>query len=102
MGRFRNPEKIGKILEQVLFNLKIKRKIKEGMASCVWKEVVGKKIAAHTQAIRVKRGKLFVNVNDSSWLQEISFLKEKITEKINKRMREDIIKEIYFKIGEVK
>ena len=90
-------ERIRGVLGRVLRNLGIEKKVKEGRVFRVWDKEVGKKIATHTHPLKIKRGKLFVAVTDSSWLQELSFLKEKIIKKINKRMGEEVVKDIFFK-----
>jgi len=90
-------EKIGGVLKKVLLNLGIEGKVKEGRVFRVWDKGVGKKIATHTHLLKIKKGRLFVKVSDSSWLQELSFLKEKIIKKINKKMGEEVVKDIFFR-----
>jgi len=64
-----------------------------------WEEIVGKNISSHAKPAFFKYGKLFINVDSSSWLNELKFLKEKIKEKINKKLGTNKVKEIYFKIN---
>ena len=90
-------ERIKKVLERALRNLGIEKKVKEGRVFEVWDKAVGKKIGAHAHPLKIKRGKLFVKVTDSSWLQELSFLKEKIIKKVNKGLGEEVVKEIFFR-----
>ncbi len=90
-------ERIKKVLARTLQGLGIEKKVKEGKVFEVWEEAVGKKVASHTRPQRIKGGRLFVGVSDSAWLQELSFLKENIIKKINKRLGEETVKEIFFK-----
>jgi predicted nucleic acid-binding Zn ribbon protein len=61
--------------------------------------VVGEKISAHTNVLRVEEGVLFVGVDASTWCNELTFLKTKIKNKINSQIGEEVIKDIRFRTG---
>lgn len=48
-----------------------------------WKNIVGLQLASKTCPVRFFRGKLFLAVADSQWLQTLTFLRTKIIEKLN-------------------
>ena len=68
-------------------------------AVVLWEEVVGGKVARRAKAEAVRSGILFVRVANSTWLQELSLLKEGIIDKLNARMESDIVKDIVFRVG---
>ena len=63
----------------------------------IWPKVVGEKIANKTEANYINNGILFVKVFNSTWRQELQFQKKDIIEKLNKEIKEKIVREIKFK-----
>ena len=63
----------------------------------LWPKVVGEKIANKTKANNINNGTLFVEVSNSTWRQELQFQKKDIIEKLNKEIKEKIVREIKFK-----
>ena len=96
------PESVGPILDRLLKNLEIDKKVDEGQALLIWAEVVGPKMAARTRAESVYRGRMTVLAQNPAWVQEGTFMRVQIREKLNKMLGREIIKEIIFKVGDVK
>ena len=95
------PESVGPILDRLLKNLEIDKKVDEGQALLVWPEAAGPKMAAKTKADSVYRGRMTVLAQNPSWVQECTFMRIQIKDKLNKLLGREIIKEIVFKVGEV-
>ena len=102
MRRDSFPSPVGEVLGRVFSRRGISRKMKEMSAVGVWKEVVGKKIDRHTHPFSIKKGKLFVYVDNSGWLVQLTYLKDKIIAEFNKKEGGKPIKDIYFRLGEIK
>lgn len=96
------PKRIRRILNATLRKLGLEKRIKECAILSFWNEAVGESIALHTKPIKVYDGRLTVLVESSSWTQELTFLKSGIMEKLNSTIGKEVIKDIYFKIGEIK
>ncbi|MEW6685540.1 MAG: DUF721 domain-containing protein [Candidatus Edwardsbacteria bacterium] len=94
------PEAVGSILKRVISDLGIEKKLKEEEAILQWPEVVGPLIAGKTLPFRVERGKLFVKVSSSVWMQQLIFLRPQIVEKLNTKIGKKAIEEIIFLVGE--
>ncbi|MBC7475119.1 MAG: DUF721 domain-containing protein [Candidatus Sericytochromatia bacterium] len=60
----------------------------------LWSEIIGEEVAKKTQADRIVDGVLFIEVSSSSWLNEISFLKEDIIQKYNEKLGKKTVKEV--------
>lgn len=75
------------INEDVHF-LKIKRE---------WSEIFEKPLSFHTAPSALKEGELLINVDSAVWMQELSFYKETIVQKLNRFG----IKSVKLKIGRV-
>jgi hypothetical protein len=74
------------------------RLLKEGILKSQWDKIVGE-LSKKSFVIFLKDGKLFVGVENSIWIQQMTFQKSMIIEKINEFLGGEYIKEIIFKIG---
>ena len=66
-----------------------------------WPEVVGEVLAAHTSPSRIKFRKLYVTVENSMWLHQLTFLKGTLLEKIRSEIGQDFLTDIIFRVGEI-
>ncbi len=64
-----------------------------------WDSIVGKTIALHAQPLSVRRKKLTVLVDSSTWHHHLSQLRPELLEKINRILGKEGIDGIVFKIG---
>ncbi len=61
-----------------------------------WKEIVGPSIAEQTDPVGYRFGTLYVWVKNSSWMQQLIFMQETITNTINTKLGETYVKNIRF------
>ena len=94
----KNPTSINSILPKVLENLGIRGGVEAHKSFIFWDKAVGKTVAKHSKPFSVKKGTLFVKVENSVWSNELSLLKKKIINKLNKMIGNESIKDIVFKI----
>lgn len=95
------PQRIKRILKVTLRKLGLEKRIRECAILSFWDEAVGENIALHTKPLKVYNGKMTVMVESPSWTQELSFLKNRIMESLNKSIGREVVKDIYFKVGKV-
>ncbi len=69
-----------------------------------WKEIVGEDFKDHAEPQKVERGVLWLEVENSSWLQHFQFAKMELIESLNRRLKLNSIKDIKMVLpkGEVK
>lgn len=67
----------------------------------LWKETVGVHIARKTSADGIRNGVLFVNVETSVWMQELTFMKPEILRRLNEALSAPGIKDIRFRLGKM-
>jgi predicted nucleic acid-binding Zn ribbon protein len=84
------------VLSELCHRWGIERKVKEYSALSQWSQIVGEKIAEKAKPIGIERGKLFVQVDSSSWRNELTFLKREIKDKMNRAVGSPVIKDIIF------
>ena len=65
----------------------------------VWKEVVGQTYAENARPSKIRKKQLTVTVSDSIWLQELTFFKEIILEKLNTKLGRKAVDKIDIRVG---
>ncbi len=96
------PLAVGDLLAAVLSGTPAERRLGEGKIWLVWDAAVGKQIASKARPVSFRDGTLTVAVINASWMQQLSFLKKQLMEKVNGRLGEELVSEIYLKAGRVK
>ncbi len=66
-----------------------------------WPDVVGPVVATRSQPLRIINGTLTVVVSSGPWMQELSFLKWMMKEKLNERLGAEVVREIVLRSGKV-
>ncbi len=92
------PILIRDVIPNVLSSLGLKKKIERQKALFVWDRVVGRDIRKHTKPRYVRGKRIWVDVDDPVWIQQLSFLKSEILKKLNKKMGGEHIIDIIFKL----
>lgn len=92
---------VGSVLGSLARRLGLGTKLVEYKLQHRWEDIAGAAIAAHTRpdAIRFKR--LYLLVEDSVWLQQLTFLKPALIERINASAGQTVLADIVLRVGEV-
>ena len=75
------------------------RRLEEGKIWLVWNAAVGKQIAAKAHPVSFRDGILTVAVSSAPWMQQLTFLKQGMIEKLNARLGAETVRDIYLKAG---
>ena len=94
-------DRVGEVLGNSLKRLDLSFRLSEYGVWPVWDEVVGKTIAANAQPEKIRNGTLFVKVSSSVWMQQLQFMKDMIAEKLNQRLNREVVKNIFFVVGQI-
>jgi len=97
MGKKSGPRNIGTVLETLISELGIEKKIKGHQVVALWEEIVGEKIAKVTEAHKVDDGVLFVKVKNSAWRNELTMKKLEIIKMINDKVKRNTVSDIVFR-----
>lgn len=62
----------------------------------IWKECVGEAIAKYSSPLEIRKGKLFVRVENAAWRYELSLKKVQIIDKLNISFKKKLIRDIIF------
>ncbi|TAK02855.1 DUF721 domain-containing protein, partial [bacterium] len=87
--------------DKSLKRLELSAKLKEYGVWPIWNEIVGVTIARNAQPEKIRNGTLFVKVSSSTWMQELQYMKEMISEKLNQNLGREVVKNIFFFVGKL-
>ncbi len=90
-------EDIGSIIGSVVNRMDINAKLKTSGIFNHWEEIVGEEIAKRSRPKKLVRRILYISVTTSTWANELSLMSEKLIEKINSFVGEDIVGKLRFK-----
>ena len=79
-------------IETPLFEHRLRRR---------WSAIVGDQLAAHTRPDLIRFKKLYLIVENSVWLQQLTFLKPTLIEKINAAADGPVVSDIVLRVGEI-
>lgn len=93
--------KLGDFLQRTLKRRKILLDMADSSLVETWNKSVGTVIAAQTHPFKFKNNTLFVRVSNSTWMQQLQFMKQDIIDKVNPAFAQKTIHNIYFSIGTI-
>lgn len=94
-------ERLGDILGKSLKRLELSPKLGEYEVWPIWNSTVGTAIARNAQPEKIRNGTLFVKVASSTWMQELQYMKDMISEKLNDSLGRPVVKNIFFYVGKL-
>ncbi len=93
------PVAVSELLTASLQGKPAGRRLEEGRIWLVWEAAVGPQIAGKARPVAFRDGVLTVAVASAPWMQQLTFLKQGMLEKINQRLGRDLVRDIYLKAG---
>lgn len=84
-------------LQQFIKQSGLKGNIQALQIENVWEQIMGKTIAKYTDKIQIINSTLFISSSVAPLKNELLYQKEKIIERVNEAMGENIIKEVVIK-----
>ncbi len=93
MGEFSMQDAI----QQFLKNSRLKSGIQALQIEDVWENIMGKTIAKYTDKIQIINQTLFISSQVAPLKNELLFQKDKIIERVNEAMGDEVIKEVVIK-----
>jgi predicted nucleic acid-binding Zn ribbon protein len=97
----RGPRAIGDILAEVMARGDFARARSEDAYQSAWQESVGETVAAYTRTGRLNRGTLEIIVANSMLVQEFTFQKADLLDKLKRKLPGEKIRGLRFKVGKI-
>jgi predicted nucleic acid-binding Zn ribbon protein len=70
----------------------------EQIACAAWKNAVGKRVAAHTRALKLVRDTLVVEVEDELWQRNLWKLRYQVLKNLEKAIGSEIVADLEFRV----
>jgi predicted nucleic acid-binding Zn ribbon protein len=90
------PTPVGDILQSMLKETGLEKKVREYAALAEWDKIVGATIAEQTTPQDIKGGVLFIQVKNAAWRSQLAFFKDDIIQKVNAHAGRKIVRSIFF------
>jgi predicted nucleic acid-binding Zn ribbon protein len=97
----RRPAAVADLLSALLRGTPAEKRLKEGEIWLVWESAVGSRIASHAVPAAFRDGTLTLTVDSAPWMQQLNYLKRELIEKVNEKLGDELVKELYMKAGKV-
>lgn len=94
-------DSFGTILSGLAKRLGLESRLVELRLQHHWRDIIGDPTGSHTWPDQIRFKKLYLVVQNSVWLQQLTFLKPTLLSKIHKETGPDLITEIVFRVGEI-
>ena len=91
----------GTILSTVAKQLGLETRLIELRIQQQWPALVGEPIASHTWPAQIRFHKLYLLVENSVWLQQLTFLKPALLAKLNADAGSELLTDIVLRVGEI-
>lgn len=91
----------GTILTTVAKQLGLETRLVEVRIQQQWPTLVGEPIGSHTWPSQIRFHKLYLLVENSVWLQQLTFLKPALLAKLNAEAGSELLTDIVLRVGEI-
>jgi predicted nucleic acid-binding Zn ribbon protein len=87
---------VASVLQHLLRDLGLEDQVLGWRAVQEWAEAVGPQVARRTRAARFADGTLWVEVESSAWMQELSFLQRQALQQLERRLGGRYVRRLRF------
>jgi predicted nucleic acid-binding Zn ribbon protein len=94
-------DRLGEVLDNSLKRFQLSPRLDEYRVWPIWNDTVGSTVARNAQPEKIRNGTLFVKVTSPVWMQQLQYMKEMIAEKLNQRLKGEIVRNIFFVVGKI-
>ena len=101
MRRTHRPEDIKSVLKKVIGKIEKQGPGKKEIILNAWERVAGKRAAAHSRPVAIKRKILTIEVDSSTWLYALNLKKRHILKDIKRVLQQYKIEDIRFRMGDI-
>ncbi len=95
----KKPASISPILQSMTQGLGLEKEMTLYQLKKEWPRLVGQTIAAHTAPEKIKFKTLTLLADGPTWMHELTFLKEKMIQKINETLGKETICTLHLRVG---
>ncbi|MFC1631805.1 DUF721 domain-containing protein [Candidatus Omnitrophota bacterium] len=101
MRRKSDPQLLSDVLQSVVEKLNRSKHNDTNKLISDWPKVCGRQLARQTRPVKLQKKNLLVHVKDSAWLYQASLYKEEILAQAKKKLGQDKVENVQFRIGKI-
>lgn len=90
------PQPLGKVLQSLIDQMGLRRKIDEARAVEAWATLAGPTINGVTDKAWIKGDRLYVKINSAAWRHELHLRRNAWRTRLNQQLGENLVREIVF------
>jgi hypothetical protein len=98
-GKKSYPVAVSGLIDQIFHGKPLEKRLSEGRIWTVWDSAVGPQISSKARPVNFRDGVLTVMVSNAPWMQQLTFLKRGLIEKVNEALGEEMVCDIFLKAG---
>ena len=95
--RRNNINTIAEVIKKLMRNNKLSKRFDDLNVLDVWNNIIGKDLEKYIKSTKLVDDKLYVKLRSSIVRNEISYKKTQLIQRINKKLKKDVIKDIILK-----
>ena len=95
--RRNNINTIAEVIKKLMRNNKLSKRFDNLNVLDVWNNIIGKDLEKYIKSTKLVDDKLYVKLRSSIVRNEISYKKTQLIQRINKKLKKDVIKDIILK-----
>lgn len=99
MTRKGGMKRAGDILSSIIDRLNLGTGLAGWRAVSAWEEIAGPRYAEHTKALRFDKGRLYIQVDNSSWMTQLGMEKPVLLHKISETIGPGIVRDLMFVVA---
>lgn len=92
-----NPKPLGEVLQEVIDQMGLRKKLDEARVIEAWAVLAGPQINGVTTSVWIRGTTLYVKVRSSAWRQELHLRRRAWRQRLNGELGSDLIDEIVFR-----
>ena len=100
-GKRRGPQPIGELVSELLTRRGLGRKLATENQAVAWREAVGDELAEISRPGPVRRGVMEITVAHPALVQELTFEKAEILQRIQQTWARGEIRDLRFRVGSI-
>ena len=97
----KKPERLEDVVRSVLKDIDKQQRPTAVEIDAAWKDAAGEKAFGHTKAASLRKKKLLVNVDGSTWLYALTLKKDELLQRLQENLGKERIGQLQFRIGDL-
>lgn len=90
------PRSLGTVLQELIADMGIGRKLDETRALEAWTTLAGEHINRHTRRTWIRKGRLHVRISSAVWRHELHHQRSQWLKRLNEALNKEVVSEIVF------